>query len=318
MVGNLVGGFLALAWWGMLLLPVSGLASQWHDPLYDVCLTGTRQIAVGYYGTILLSEDGGDTMSQVPSSTKELLVCLCFPDADHGWVVGDNGTILATSDGGRTWKKQNSGVTKYLTGVYFVSPRKGWVVGQNGTILYTSDGGAHWESQQSGERVIRLESVRFLDEKNGVVVGEYGTILSTSDGGNTWKFIFKEGDILAFTCLVNARSTLYSVDFWGDEVGVAVGVDGCIMRTRDRGETWTEVRSPTTNCLYRVKFIDGNVYAVGQHGTLLSSTDQGRNWTLVPLPKEKSFFWYYGIAGKGREIFMVGEDGITLKQSKAN
>lgn len=315
MVKKLIKVFLLLGWWCALPPATGEVLAQFHDPLYDICLTGTGKIAVGYYGTILLSEDGGDTVTRVPSGTKALLVSVCFPDADHGWVVGDNGAILATSDGGRTWKKQDSGVTKYLMGVSFVSPRKGWVVGELGTILYTSDGGASWDQQQSGEEVLMLEGVRFLNEKKGFVVGEFGTILGTSDGGNTWKSIFKkEEEILDIEALGKMRPTLYSVDFWGDEIGVAVGVDGFIMSTRDGGEIWTKVSSPTTNPLYRVKFIDGSLYAVGQRGTLLLSTDQGRNWTVIPLPKEKSLFWYYGIAGKARDIFLVGEDGAILKQ----
>lgn len=313
---RLIKVFLLLGCWGLFLLPAAaGAVQRFPDPLYDLCLNGTHGVAVGYYGTILVSEDGGSKWEQAPSGTKELLVSLSFPDADHGWVVGSNGTILATRDGGRTWKPQVSGTSNYLLGVCFVNTQKGWVVGEFGTILHTQDGGAHWQAQQSGEAEALLEAVKFLDEKRGFVVGEFGSILVTSDGGAVWKFITKkEADILDIGSLGKTRPTLYSLDFQDDKTGVAVGVGGCILRTQDGGKTWQDVPSPTANHLYRVKSLNGKMYATGLRGALLASDDQGRSWQAIPLPRDVSLHWYYGIAGDSRGIFLAGESGKVLKQ----
>src|SRR3989304_9248905 len=115
MVKKLLKVFLLIGWLGVFLLSAaSEVLAQPHDPLYDLSFTGKRGIAVGYYGAILISEDGGNQWKQVPSGTKELLASLSFPEASHGWAVGNMGTILATSDGGLTWKPQNSGTSHYL------------------------------------------------------------------------------------------------------------------------------------------------------------------------------------------------------------
>ena len=306
--------FLLLGCLGLFLLPAAAeTAQRFHDPLYDLCLKGKRGIAVGYYGTILLSEDGGTKWEPVSSGTKELLVSLSFPDAGHGWVVGSNGTILATSDGGRTWKPQVSGTSNYLFGVCFVNPQKGWIVGEAGTILHTQDGGAHWQAQQSGETEALLEAVKFLDEKRGFIVGEFGSILVTSDGGAIWKCITKrEADILDIGSLEKTKPTLYSLDFQDDKTGVAVGVGGCILRTQDGGETWQDVPSPTVNHLYRVKSLDGKMYATGLRGTLLKSEDKGQSWELAHLPRKISLNWYYGIAGNSQDLLLAGETGEVV------
>ena len=315
MVKKLIGVFLLLGWWLVFMLPTNaGALYRVSDPLYDLCFTGERGVAVGYYGTILVSKDGGNKWEQVSSGTKELLASLSFPDTNHGWVVGSNGAILTTADGGLTWKPQDSGTSNYLLGVYFVNAQNGWAVGEFGTILHTSDGGVHWQAQQSGEADLLLEGVRFLDEKRGFVVGEFGTILTTSDGGNRWTSLFeKEGEILDIEALEKLKPTIYSLDFQ-DKIGVAVGVGGYILRSQDGGRTWKDIPSPTSNHLYRVKFINGDLYVVGLRGTLLISTDQGQNWKLLSLPPDVSLNWYYGIAGKSGEIFLAGEDGKVLKQ----
>lgn len=315
MVKKLIKVFLLSGWWGgVLLLAAAEVLAQSHDPLYDLCFTEKRGIAVGYYGTILVSEDNGNKWKQVPSGTKELLASLSFPDTDHGWVVGSNGVILATCDGGLTWKPQNSGTSNYLLGVYFVNSQEGWVVGEFGTILHTLDGGSHWQAQQSGEADLMLEAVRFLDEKRGFVAGEFGTILATSDGGTSWTGLFqKEEEILDIEVLGKLRPTLYSLDFLDDKIGVAVGVGGCILRSEDGGRTWKNVSSPTTNHLYRVKLINGDLYAVGLRGTLLISADQGQKWKFISLPPEDSLNWNYGVAGNSGEIFLAGENGKVLK-----
>lgn len=293
-----------------------GVSMTAKDPLYDLCFTAKRGVAVGYYGTILLSEDGGNKWRQVPSGTKELLTSVSFPDDDHGWAVGSNGVIIASADGGRTWKPQVSGTTNYLLGSYFINAQQGWAVGEFGTILHTQDGGANWQIQPSGETDLLLEGVRFINEKRGFVVGEFGTIMTTADGGATWTNVLERAEeILDISTLAQLRPTLYSLDFMDDKIGVAVGVSGCILRTKDGGKTWDNIPAPTSHHLYRVKFVDGNLYAVGLRGVLLMSADQGQNWRLIALPTKISLSWHYGIAaGTSGEIFLAGEDGEVLKQ----
>ncbi len=315
MIQKSVKGCLWLILWvGFLWPAVSEVHSQFHDPLYDICVSGERGIAVGYYGNIIISDDiGKGGWKKVSSGTKELLSCLSCPDGERAWVAGSNGMILATQDGGVTWKTQKSGTSNHLFGVFFIDNRKGWVVGEYGTILHTQDGGESWQPQQEGEDVL-LEAVFFLNEKKGFAIGEFGAVMVTVDGGNSWSKKRGGEKTLEIEVFEQLKPTLYGLDFYDDKIGIAVGAAGCVLRTEDGGLTWEDIPSPTTNHLYRVKFTQGDLYAVGLRGTVLSSNDRGRTWKTLTLAYEDSFSWYYGIATDSQGLLLVGESGKVLKQ----
>ncbi len=99
--------------------------------------------AVGDYGTILRTSDGGTTWTPQGSGTFNSLYGVSFADANTGTAVGSSGTILHTTDGGATWTPQSSGTTDGLAGVSFVDANTGTVVGLYGTILRTNTGGVN-------------------------------------------------------------------------------------------------------------------------------------------------------------------------------
>src|SRR5258708_17576822 len=63
-------------------------------------------VAVGEFGTILRTTDGGVTWILQSSGTTNSLYGVSFADANTGTVVGRSGTILRTIDGGSTWTTQ--------------------------------------------------------------------------------------------------------------------------------------------------------------------------------------------------------------------
>ena len=65
--------------------------------------------AVGDSGTILRTDDGGETWIAQQSGTKNNLLCLEFVDKLVGCAVGANGTILNTDDGGIIWNNPHPG-----------------------------------------------------------------------------------------------------------------------------------------------------------------------------------------------------------------
>ena len=81
----------------------------WSDPnitgyaevLNSVCFSDANTgYAVGDYGTILKSTDGGASWNIQPSMTYKNLYSVYFPGANTGYAVGANGTILKNTDGG--------------------------------------------------------------------------------------------------------------------------------------------------------------------------------------------------------------------------
>jgi photosystem II stability/assembly factor-like uncharacterized protein len=112
--------------------------------------TGT---AVGLFGTILRTTNGGASWVQQPSGTTDDLDGVSFTDTLTGTVVGGYCANLRTTDGGATWTQQACPEQKPLTGISFADANVAVVVGSmsedwlSGVILRTTNGGATWIDQ---------------------------------------------------------------------------------------------------------------------------------------------------------------------------
>lgn len=245
-------------------------AVSFVDPLYGH--------AVGNKGTLLATEDGGQTWSPqficrlpCPAPFQVDVVGgfndVSFFDRNHGHVVGNRGRILVTTDGGFTWLPQESPTIQALLGVSFLDAERGYAVGDGGTILATTDGGSTWVAQASGTTRV-LRGVSFVDPDHGYAVGDSGTVVATKDGGDTW----------------HAQSTgttelFFGVSFVDTDHGHVVGLNGTILATSDAGTTWIRQDSGTTRALLGVSFTDADHgHAVGTFGTILSTQDGGSTW----------------------------------------
>lgn len=75
---------------------------------------------------------------------------------------------------------------------------------------------------------------------------------------------------------------LKDVDFISEDLGIAVGIMGTVIRTTDGGETWTSINMQWDNFFNTVQFIDEkNVIIGGDHGIILYSSDAGETWDIV-------------------------------------
>ena len=104
-------------------------------------LTAQKGIAVGEFGIIRVTSDGGATWTSQASLTTDTLLAVHFYDELHGTAVGTQGTIIATTDGGATWEAQVSGTTKRLNEVFYSSADRIVVVGEGGLVLTKTLGG---------------------------------------------------------------------------------------------------------------------------------------------------------------------------------
>lgn len=94
---------------GSLLLPTLAMAEwHWQNPLPSpnvlksvVFTDADHGFAVGQYGTVLRTSDGGSTWigGAVASSYLQDLIFV----GDLGIAVGNGGVIIRTPDGGVTW-----------------------------------------------------------------------------------------------------------------------------------------------------------------------------------------------------------------------
>jgi len=234
---------------------------------------GLHGWAVGAYGTIRRTGDGGRTWRPQSSGTTRPLYGLTAPTTRTAWAVGEDGLILRTTDAGHTWRAQDARTTKTFFAADSVSGSTGWAVGERGVVRLTTDGGRTWRTGYS-KSAQHFFAVDFVDATRGWVVGDNGKVMRTVDGGRTWK-----GQSAP------SGHALYGVSFRDRLRGVAVGADGIIVRTVDGGASWRRVTSPVATRLSAVELRPTGVgFASGDGGVVLRTVDGGRTWTRKSLP----------------------------------
>jgi photosystem II stability/assembly factor-like uncharacterized protein len=277
--------------------------------------------AVGAFGTIFQTRDGGTTWTPQVSHTVENLFGVDFADAQHGWIVGRVGTVLHTSDGGETWEKQAPDTKQHLFDVRALDAQHVWAVGDWGTIISSADGGKSWQAHPL-DRDIILNAEAWPDATHGWVVGEGGAILATADGGATWT-----------EQVSGVEKTLFGLCFTDTLHGWAVGLDGLILRTVDGGQSWQAQHGDTqigtldqvgfkdafdNPTLYAVAATPTFAYAVGDNGAVFASSDGGNSWQRKSVPAAANLRWIRDVSlVNGTHGMLVGANGLTLRVAGA-
>jgi photosystem II stability/assembly factor-like uncharacterized protein len=267
--------------------------------------------AVGKFGLIFLTTDGGKTWQRKPRGTSKTLTAVSFADPRHGFIVGSSGTVLATDDGGATWRARESGTKDQLLGVYALSPTQVFAVGAFGTLLSSSDAGRSWSRHELKwdaliERIVKetgyvepnLNAVYFSSPETGWAVGEFGLVLHTKDGGRTWLSQRYGSDL----------PQLYAVQFGDERTGWALGQAGNLIQTTDGGQRWSSVDLHTTRDLYDLS-VEGNRGVIVGAGVVFVSHDRGATWKPARSTVEDQ--WLAGVALKSSEAIAVGQGGTT-------
>lgn len=285
-----------------------------NENFYGVEIIDERAWIVGYYGAILYSGDRGATWSIQSSPTRNALYRAHFHNKDRGWIVGSYGTLLRTDDGGLRWRVQASGTKEHLFGLAWADDRSGLAVGSRGTILRSADAGQSWTNHSLPED-LNLNSVAFADLKRGWIAAEFGAIFHSGDGGMSWR---KQKSPVEIAVASGESQNLFALLFDGGETGWAFGLDGIILRVRDRSG-WEIVRrkqnsqeSFDANHLFAAARFDGRLWAVGERGTLLQSGVDGGSWrrTQLEVPRVSLNAIAFGDGGFG---LAVGNRGVVLR-----
>jgi len=106
---------------------------------------GRVGVAVGVAGTLVRSEDGGETWTAVSGLPAGVDLYGVGGSGDVVVVAGDGGYVATSRDGAKSFvEAQAPPVPAPLLGVAFAGPERGYVVGPRGLVLRTDDGGAHF------------------------------------------------------------------------------------------------------------------------------------------------------------------------------
>jgi len=299
---------------------VSPISSGWFwvNPipegnfLYDVQYVGNdTYIAVGDVGTIIKSTDRGVSWlgksycGDIPENFNSLF----FFDPFNGFVVGTHGSILQTSDGGNNWTLVNSLTKNNLRTISFFDRLNGFAAGWSlndwdfyGSIHKTSDGGNTWQTVYSSNS-IGVNKILCIDSATVIAVGgnfdEYfdaTSILYTSDGGSSW----------ITNILYN--SVLEDIAMFDQSTLIAVGYNGNILRSSDKGVSWQLVSTNNyTNYNRVISFNKNEGIILGNNNTVLKTSDSGLTWYPISSSSDNNF-----IAAS----FIDMNDGIAISKSK--
>ncbi len=266
--------------------------------LNDMVFTGKRFVAVGEYGTIMQSEDGG-SWALCDSITTEGIYSVAW--SGKNLVAGAQSCVLTSNDG-IAWKKipmgSNSISRVVWTGKEFYALQGGikvlsspegeewtpkselvgyfkgiaWTGRQFlaygfGGTLQTSLDGAIWTQQNSGTTAVLNNACGRGDQT--VVVGNAGTVLSSSDCVS-WN-----------PCVVNlTRSESFSGLFQSNGTFYAVGSD--VIASTD-GISWTSLGRGSSDTYLCMAASDTRL-VIGGAGCRIMS----REFSAATLPRPSS------------------------------
>ncbi len=291
-------------------LPAMHLANPTHAQMLGVARAGSRSVAVGDHGIVILSDDDGKTWRQAKDvPTRVLLTSVCFIDEKRGWASGHWGEILHTEDGGETWKLQrtDTNVDQPLFSVYFSDASHGIAVGLWSLAVRTADGGATWETvkmptlpgaDKAGPNLYEL----FADKAGTVyIAAELGLVFKSSDDGQTWNLI-KTGN----------KGSFWAGLVLPDNSVLVGGLNGKIWRSSDAGKTWSELNSGVSASLTDLASLpNGGVIGVGLEGAVVTSKD-GVNFTATPRADRAPLTAVLATAKGSLELF--SKDGVVQAQ----
>lgn len=285
-------------------------------------ITPQKGWVVGEKGTILYTEDGGDTWEAQESGTEEDLKSVAFVNEKQGWAVGNRGVIIHTEDGGKTWKPQGD-IKIPLHKVFFVTEKEGWAGGDHGTLLHTIDGGQNWVKPDIGKGIsASIGGIFFIDSNTGWILAG-GKVYRTIDTGKTWQGTtgMVGGGPSGFT-EISEKQWQGEIFFANDKQGWAVVGLWYIYHTEDGGKTWEDQLS-TGYMSYGVGNIfftnDKNGCAAGS--SILCTEDGGKTWNerLGIKPGERDnigdvMVSVWGISFVNRSTaWAVGNNGQIIK-----
>ncbi|MEP7260670.1 MAG: YCF48-related protein [Usitatibacter sp.] len=278
--------------------------------LVDAERFGSRIVAVGDRGYIVVSDDQGKTWKRAKAPAAPLLTAVDFLDDQVGLAVGHDSIILATHDRGETWEQVFAAPAEQrpLLDVIFLTQNTAIAIGAYGAYYESADGGKSWNPKKVIADDKHLNAILELGEGALMILGEAGTLLMSSDSGKTW----------------TPGVSPYKGSFFGglvanDGAVVAFGLRGHIFRSTDKGKTWNQVENKlTTPLMGGDKLPDGALVIAGGSGTALVSRDNGL--TFQPLATGTTRAFSKALLGGPNTVLLLGETGareVALPSSPA-
>lgn len=217
-------------------------------------------VAVGHGGSLVRTEDGGDTWTQIDiendAGSDSLLGVTSFGGGRFA-AYGAFGMYLDSSDGGLTWERRQVISEEFENHISQVVQFNGalWMVAEYGTLARSEDGGATWTELESPYDGSFFGAVVAGDDVM-VIFGMRGKVFRTGDGGETWQPI-ETGTTTAF----NGGKRL------SDGRILLIGNSGLVAESTDDGASFTLKWSPAGRGFSALAEVaGGGIIVAGENG----------------------------------------------------
>lgn len=287
-----------------------------HSSLYGISIDGENAVAVGTFGTILSSSDGGQSWSRQAAPVEDYALIDATIAGELAMAVGQLGTVLKRQ--GNDWQLVDAGIQGRVLAIDANAKGKVVIGAEFGAIHYSCDAGKTWAAIRPNWRDFddptlvataepHVYGVHVADDGLLTAVGEFGVILQSADQGVTWA--------VRRAPKANAP-TLFGLHM-SDQPGVpsfAVGQRGAMLKSLDGGESWTFLQSNTdANLLGVTAFPEGQVLVTAMRAMLVSQ-DGGQAWHTVNDPDVQAN-WYLGATRSldDRRLLAVGHSSRIIE-----
>ena len=296
------------------------LPGKTMDDLFDVAFFDTDTgWTVGKNGSILYTHNGGQSWrNDLYHYTYETIYSVEYLSSHKLFATGNNATLIFSLDGGQTW---NSSSVENNVDIFDISI-------YDTTAVAVGDSGCIFIGTDFSKIIERLATDTLTDTT--WCPDTTVTVIDTIDPPET-TFVIDTipcGIDITFDTLFHALDTVWSewntttsgtslplnsVTMVNSTTGWAVGNNGIILNTTDRGVTWTvQADGEFDDDLLKVRFDDAsNGWITGTNGIILSTSNGGANWIVQ---NSNVIFDLYDIAHVASDDFWaVGS--LTLLKS---
>jgi photosystem II stability/assembly factor-like uncharacterized protein len=227
--------------------------------------------AVGHWGVILATEDGGENwhVQRADTNADQPLLSVYFKDKKRGWAVGIWSLLLDTRDGGKTWNASKLPVPpgggkgdRNLEHIFAGKNGALMIAAEQGMVVHSSDDGATWNYSATSYKGSFWTGIT-LQNGTMLVGGLRGKIYRSTDGGKSWKEV-NSGTSSSLTSFCESGGKIY-----------AAGLDGVYLESKDGGATFVarqrDDKAPITAL---APYGSGGVLAFSKNGVLGKLEDE--------------------------------------------
>jgi len=229
--------------------------------------SATRALAVGNFGSAVVSDDGGDTWRVVGNRLIDAFALVEAATDTVAYAGGAAGALARTTDAGQTWANVSPPTSLRIRGVAAPTASRLFVLADDGTLQRSDNGGASYRLLNTGTQIGAQEVVT-TDADHVVVIGTRG-VRRSINGGET------------FTA-VSDRDLRGAGLFAADTAGPGIFAMGRLrlLYSPNGGLTWRRLRRPTTSRINDISFVSTQTgYLVDVSFRLWRTTNAGRTWT---------------------------------------